>query len=338
MCTVNPTSEFIAITKYCKNHGVKPREKTLWLALFYIALDRSEPDPVTQVYQWPDELFPIATSELESYTALDRRTLLEARAALQALGVLDVVPGLKNARIPLYRLRYLTVDGKPESPLSTPAPQLIHKAVDNSVDNLVHTEARSSSPSPADEAVYKAEDKAEDNFVPVCAPKPADAFPRKSVPSFPPSPENSSRPVPEEKEPRGYEDGWSVGRDADAAARRRLTAYFAEVYGHPPTKPEADRLMAQWANFGSDAELVEAALDVAAQSNAHSPVAYTARLLDTWWRSGIRDRSELMRLRVLEDMIAGRTHSFGATREELLAELEDFRSELAARCEGEAVS
>ncbi len=141
MCTVNPTSEFIAITKYCKNHGVKPREKTLWLALFYIALDRSELDPVTQVYQWPDTLFPIATSELESYTALDRRTLLEARAALQALGVLDVTPGLKNIRMPLYRLRYLTVDGKPENPFSPGGAQLNHKVVDFSVDNLVHTEA-----------------------------------------------------------------------------------------------------------------------------------------------------------------------------------------------------
>ncbi len=333
MCTVNPTSEFIAITKYCKNHGVKPREKTLWLALFYIALDRSELDPVTQVYQWPDTLFPIATSELESYTALDRRTLLEARAALQALGVLDVTPGLKNIRMPLYRLRYLTVDGKPENPFSPGGAQLIHKAVDNSVDNLVHTEACSPSPSPADAPV----DKAEDNFAPVCVNNPADDFPRKPAPRFPPSPENSSRSVPEEKEPRGYEDGWSVGRDADAAAHQRLTAHFAEIYGHPPTKPEADRLMAQWANFGADAELVESALDLAARSNAHSPTAYTARLLDTWWRSGIRSRPELMRLRVLEDMIAGRIDSFGATREELLEELAAFRAELAARCEGEAV-
>ncbi len=180
-------------------------------------------------------------------------------------------------------------------------------------------------------------DKAEDNFALVCVNNPADDFPRKPAPRFPPSPENSSRPVPEEKEPRGYEDGWSVGRDADAAAHQRLTAHFAEIYGHPPTKPEADRLMVQWANFGADAELVESALDLAARSNAHSPTAYTARLLDTWWRSGIRSRPELMRLRVLEDMIAGRIDSFGATREELLEELAAFRAELAARCEGEAV-
>lgn len=106
---VNFIDEFRLIMRYSKDEGLSLRERSLWVALFYIANDRAKWDMYTESYEWPSEFFGVNTAELSLYSSLDKRGIETARKSLKERGIIDFVAGEKNARIPQYKINYLSI-------------------------------------------------------------------------------------------------------------------------------------------------------------------------------------------------------------------------------------
>ena len=145
MCRVNFLKEFNLIMRYSKQYGLSLRERMLWIALLYIANDRAVYDEQIGAYDWPDDYFPVSNGELELESTLDKRAISTVRNSLKQRGLIDFRPGMKNARVPEYRLIYRSLhvgckivpnDVPNMSPTMYPTnPQECTQHVPNSVPN-----------------------------------------------------------------------------------------------------------------------------------------------------------------------------------------------------------
>lgn len=106
---VNFIDEFRLIMRRSKDEGLSLRERALWVALFYIANDRASWDMYSESYEWPSGYFSVNTAELSLYSSLDKRGIETTRKSLQERGILDFIAGEKNARVPQYKLHYLSI-------------------------------------------------------------------------------------------------------------------------------------------------------------------------------------------------------------------------------------
>ena len=73
MCKINFVSEFKEFMRYAMQNGLSARERNLWIALFYLANDRARYNEQTGDYDWPDDFFLVANSELNLHSTLDKR-------------------------------------------------------------------------------------------------------------------------------------------------------------------------------------------------------------------------------------------------------------------------
>ncbi len=110
MCKVNFVSEFNLLMRYSKNYGLTARERLLWIALFSIANDRATFNAQTQEYDWPEDFIPVPNGELTLQSTLDKRGIETVRNSLKQRGLIDFIPGMKNKKMPMYKLRYLSID------------------------------------------------------------------------------------------------------------------------------------------------------------------------------------------------------------------------------------
>lgn len=110
MCRVNFLKEFNLIMRYSKQYGLSLRERMLWIALLYIANDRAVYDEQIGAYDWPDDYFPVSNGELELESTLDKRAISTVRNSLKQRGLVDFRPGMKNVRVPEYRLIYRSLN------------------------------------------------------------------------------------------------------------------------------------------------------------------------------------------------------------------------------------
>ena len=121
MIKVNFVSEFNLLMRYARNNALPARERMLWIALFHIANDRAIYNAETGEWEWPDGYFPVSIGELNSFCALDKRSIESLRESLHERGLIDYLPGDKKKANPQYRLHYLSVHvGYKNVPNDTP--------------------------------------------------------------------------------------------------------------------------------------------------------------------------------------------------------------------------
>lgn len=108
MCKINFVSEFKEFMRYAMQNGLSARERNLWIALFYLANDRARYNEQTGDYDWPDDFFLVANSELNLHSTLDKRGIDTVRNTLKQRGLIDFLPGERNKKNPSYRIHYLT--------------------------------------------------------------------------------------------------------------------------------------------------------------------------------------------------------------------------------------
>lgn len=121
MIKVNFVSEFNLLMRYARNNALPARERMLWIALFHIANDRAIYNAETGDWEWPDGYFPVSIGELNSFCALDKRSIESLRESLHERGLIDYLPGDKKKANPQYRLHYLSVHvGYKNVPNDTP--------------------------------------------------------------------------------------------------------------------------------------------------------------------------------------------------------------------------
>lgn len=108
MCKINFVSEFREFMRYAMQNGLSARERNLWIALFYLANDRARYNEQTGDYDWPDDFFLVANSELNLHSTLDKRGIDTVRNTLKQRGLIDFLPGERNKKNPSYRMHYLT--------------------------------------------------------------------------------------------------------------------------------------------------------------------------------------------------------------------------------------
>lgn len=98
------------LMRYAKNNGLSARERLLWIALFTIANDRATYNEQTKEYDWPEDFIPVPNGELTLQSTLDKRGIETVRNTLKQRGLIDFIPGMKNKRMPMYKMLYLSVD------------------------------------------------------------------------------------------------------------------------------------------------------------------------------------------------------------------------------------
>lgn len=109
MCKINFVSEFREFMRYAMQNGLSARERNLWIALFYLANDRARYNEQTGDYDWPDDFFLVANSELNLHSTLDKRGIDTVRNTLKQRGLIDFKPGERNKRQPAYKMHYLSL-------------------------------------------------------------------------------------------------------------------------------------------------------------------------------------------------------------------------------------
>ncbi len=140
MIKVNFVSEFNLLMRYARNNALPARERMLWIALFHIANDRAIYNAETGDWEWPDGYFPVSIGELNSFCALDKRSIESLRESLRERGLIDYLPGDRKKTNPQYRLHYLSVHvGYKNVPNDTPNP-LVHD-VPNTPPNTLANDA-----------------------------------------------------------------------------------------------------------------------------------------------------------------------------------------------------
>lgn len=108
MTQVNFVDEFRSIMRYASQNSLSLRERSFWIALFYIANDRAVYNENARTYDWPDGFFPVSNNELNLHSCLDKRGIDTVRNQLKQRGILDFTKGFKNVRNPAYKLNYLS--------------------------------------------------------------------------------------------------------------------------------------------------------------------------------------------------------------------------------------
>lgn len=148
MCKVNFVSEFNMLMRYARNNGLTGRERLLWIALFTIANDRAIYNEQTKEYDWPEDLFPVPNGELTLQSTLDKRGIETVRNSLKQRGLIDFVPGMKNKKMPMYKLLYLSIDVGYKT-VPNPAPNRVPNNDTNNVPNIAPNSEPSTPPNPA---------------------------------------------------------------------------------------------------------------------------------------------------------------------------------------------
>lgn len=262
MSNVNFVSEFNMLFRFAKNNGLSMRERMLWVSLFYIANDRAIYNEQTQTYDWPDGYFPVANSELNLYSCLDKRGIEAARNLLKQRGLIDFNPGMRNKRNPEYRLNYLSIG-------------IGYKNVPNDVPKDVPMEAP---------CAYPARGQQGANDVPSEAP----------LPKYKEKAEEKGKQTPgdDDADDEKYRGSRAVRLIEDCA---RHNPYVKAVL-------DSDRALYKriWRSGRYPDWMISEAVDRTStrmeKGTVNCPMQYVQTLLDEWTKCGITSEAELAEL------------------------------------------
>lgn len=140
MCKINFVSEFRAFMRYAMQNGLSTRERNLWIALFYLANDRAKYNEQTRDFDWPDDFFLVANSELNLHSTLDKHGIETVRNSLKQRGLIDFKKGERNKRNPSYKINYLSVgDGNIPNIAPKEYPKHDPNKIPNHVPRIMHS-------------------------------------------------------------------------------------------------------------------------------------------------------------------------------------------------------
>lgn len=103
MAAVNYIVEHEAFIEYAQDNGLSAAEQLLWYALAHIFNRRA------QGGSWPDGFIRVTNKTVLSLLPFTEDSMAAARNRLKQRGLIDYIPGRKNAEIPMYKMVYFSV-------------------------------------------------------------------------------------------------------------------------------------------------------------------------------------------------------------------------------------
>ena len=106
---INFVKEFDSFMRFAKNEGLSVRERMFGIAMLYIYNERAKYNPQSQSYEWPEGFIPVSHDEINLFAALDKRAVETIRNTLKQKGYIEFTPGMRNKRVPMYKINFLSV-------------------------------------------------------------------------------------------------------------------------------------------------------------------------------------------------------------------------------------
>ena len=241
-------------------------------------------------YEWPDDFFSISNAELNLYAGLEKRAIIEARNSLCQRGIIEVNAGQRRAKVPQYKLQYLSIrynivpKNTPKAPQNDP--KNTPKAPQNDPKNTPITPQNHP-------LIYKLKQTKE-----------------------------TYSDDEEEKEYavvlRTREDGDVLERaqiDILRGFRDQTEKLFLTYVGRKPMPAETDAIYP--VAKGIDIGVVDEAIRVAASHGGKNIAMYARKLLVKWKEMGIKDFRTLEEVLAIEEMVKTGYYSEANAREKI---------------------
>ncbi len=106
MIQINYVREHMAFMEYAADNNLRSAEVLVWEALFHIMNQHARGNG------WPDGYVRIKNERLMFYAPVSFDAFNRARKKLTELGLISYIPGIRNSEVPMYRMHYLTGEGR----------------------------------------------------------------------------------------------------------------------------------------------------------------------------------------------------------------------------------
>ena len=291
MAQINFVAEFGSVIRYCYENNLPVRERMLLIALFYIANSRAIPmqdENANIFYEWPDDFFSISNAELNLYAGLEKRAIIEARNSLCQRGIIEVNAGQRRAKVPQYKLRYLSI-GYNYAPKVTPkAPQNSPKSTPKAPQNSPKDTPKAPQKHPL---IYK-QKQTKETYI--------DDDDEKDMDEVSLARTRAKEWVQDSKH---YRETYAKGMiEQNQEMTERIKTAFLGKIGRPPNLTEIETI-SRTAHMTDTTGLVEAAIERAARYGAGSVGEYSRSLLLSWNKQNIRDTETLDDVEYVQEMI-----------------------------------
>lgn len=272
---VNYVREHERFIEYAADERLTPNEQLLWYALVHIFNQRAEGN------EWPDGFIRITNDRMFTYLPIKWDAMAKARNSLKQRGLIDFRNGSRNKAAPEYKVNWFYPSCYPLKTDNTGG-NIGGNTGDNTGGNKwgnpggiydKHKQGVNVNEIETDED----DDDADDTRAGACA-READEDPIT------------------DRDERG----------------RICFVGFSAAFGRTPFPAEVNRLVVAGWRCGFSAEMVNLALQKAAENGARNPVELTCSILDEWLENEVRTPFQAEQYQVEYDRRTGRNGLYGS--------------------------